>query len=151
MSTDLYKEEIITLSKDTSAAGRLNNPDQSAKLDNPLCGDRVTLDLNMSNGLVAEVAHHVRGCARSENYSPAEVKAVSQSANHGGGVRGVVTTGAQVEGLVDAAEYAQSLDEIDLVREHTAMLQAKQAYSANLNVMKGIDELIRQIPGLQSD
>ena len=31
-------------------------------VDNPLCGDRVTLDLNLADGRVREVGHKVRGC-----------------------------------------------------------------------------------------
>ena len=35
-------------------------------MDNPLCGDRVTLDLSIKDGRIAEIAHHVRGCLLCE-------------------------------------------------------------------------------------
>jgi nitrogen fixation NifU-like protein len=42
---------------------RLTHPDASATLDNPLCGDRVTLDVRLDGGRIAAVGHRVRGCA----------------------------------------------------------------------------------------
>lgn len=63
MSDDLYQAEILARAKDPSRAGRLENPDRTATVDNPLCGDRVTLDLAFADGRVASVRHHVRGCA----------------------------------------------------------------------------------------
>jgi nitrogen fixation NifU-like protein len=35
-------------------------------LDNPLCGDRVTIDLTLKDGRVAGVGHQVRGCLLCE-------------------------------------------------------------------------------------
>ena len=64
MSTDLYQDAIMALAKDVSAAGRLDAPDHSATIDNPLCGDRVTIDLKTNqDGTIAALRHHVRGCA----------------------------------------------------------------------------------------
>jgi nitrogen fixation NifU-like protein len=33
---------------------------------NPLCGDCITLDLTLSDGLAREIGHRVRGCALCE-------------------------------------------------------------------------------------
>ncbi len=63
MSTPLYQDQIITLSRDKSAAGRLEQPDKTATLDNPLCGDRVTFDVNLNGDTITELTHHIRGCA----------------------------------------------------------------------------------------
>ncbi|MCW9035719.1 MAG: iron-sulfur cluster assembly scaffold protein [Rhodospirillales bacterium] len=63
MSSNLYQDKIIALSKDLSNAGRLDKPDTTATLDNPLCGDRVTLDIKLKNNGISELSHHVRGCA----------------------------------------------------------------------------------------
>lgn len=43
-------------------AGRLDHPDGTAMLDNPLCGDRVTMDVKMAGGRIAEVAQESRAC-----------------------------------------------------------------------------------------
>ncbi len=101
------------------------------------------------NGSKAAVHAHNIVNSRSENYAPVEIQAVSQAPKNGGGVQGIIPVKAHVEGLVDATDYAQSLSEVDVTREYTSMLQAKHAYAANAATMKGIDELLKQIPGLR--
>jgi len=63
MSDELYQRAILDRAKAAARAGRLPSPDASATVDNPLCGDRVTIDLTLDGGRVADVRHHVRGCA----------------------------------------------------------------------------------------
>ncbi|MCW9035721.1 MAG: hypothetical protein OQJ97_15995 [Rhodospirillales bacterium] len=65
----------------------------------------------INNSKVAAHADNIV-TAHSENYTPVEVKAISQSPKVGGGVQGVVVTSAKVNGLIDVAEYAQLLDKI---------------------------------------
>ncbi len=61
---DLYNDAILREAKGAAAsAARLDAPDITVTLDNPLCGDRVTLDLRLGEGpRVAEVGHKTRGC-----------------------------------------------------------------------------------------
>ena len=50
-----------------SGHGRLAHPHGSATVDNPLCGDRVTIDVELGPpGKVARVGHVVRGCVLCE-------------------------------------------------------------------------------------
>ena len=62
----LYQQEIIELSRKSRARGRLDAPNASARVDNPLCGDRVTIDLALDNGRITAFGHRVRGCALCE-------------------------------------------------------------------------------------
>lgn len=63
MSQDqLYNDAILALAKAAHGAGRLQDPDRSVTRDNPLCGDRVTLDLRLRKGMIAELAQKTRGC-----------------------------------------------------------------------------------------
>lgn len=63
MSDQLYQEQIVALAKAKTGAGKLANPTKSARRDNPLCGDRVTIDVRLDGqGKIAEIAHQVRGC-----------------------------------------------------------------------------------------
>jgi nitrogen fixation NifU-like protein len=62
MNDQLYHEAILELAKQARQASRLDAPQASVTVDNPLCGDRVTLDLNLADGRVREVGHKVRGC-----------------------------------------------------------------------------------------
>lgn len=63
MSTDLYQERLLALAAADHDPGRLDAPDVTLTRDNPLCGDRVTLDLHCDRtGRIAGLGHHVRGC-----------------------------------------------------------------------------------------
>ncbi|MEZ5861777.1 MAG: iron-sulfur cluster assembly scaffold protein, partial [Geminicoccaceae bacterium] len=62
MNEALYNRAIIEAARDKRHAGRLEHPGGTATTDNPLCGDRVTLDLEGEAGRVAAVAHKTRGC-----------------------------------------------------------------------------------------
>jgi nitrogen fixation NifU-like protein len=63
MTDQLYQERIMALAKAKTGAGKLAAPTKSARRDNPLCGDRVTVDVRLDGGgRIAEIAHQVRGC-----------------------------------------------------------------------------------------
>lgn len=62
MNDQLYQEKIVALAKARTGAGKLASPTKSARRDNPLCGDRVTMDVRLENGRIVEIAHQVRGC-----------------------------------------------------------------------------------------
>jgi nitrogen fixation NifU-like protein len=62
MTDSLYDKAIIEAGKDGTAAGRLDDPDGTATADNPLCGDRVIVDLRAENGTITEISHRTRGC-----------------------------------------------------------------------------------------
>jgi nitrogen fixation NifU-like protein len=63
MSDELYQQAIIDLARAGTRAGRLDAPDRTVSLDNPLCGDRITLDLKLADGRITDIAHRTRGCA----------------------------------------------------------------------------------------
>lgn len=58
----LYNRTIRSLAEKASGAGRLAGANASAMRDSPLCGDRITLDIILHEGRVAEVGHEVNGC-----------------------------------------------------------------------------------------
>jgi nitrogen fixation protein NifU and related proteins len=62
MKDDLYHQAILDLARRATGRGRLEAPQASATADNPLCGDRVTVDLDLSDGRVRAIGHRVRGC-----------------------------------------------------------------------------------------
>lgn len=62
MAAELYNQAIIAEARASHAAGRLEGPHGSATCDNPLCGDRVTVDLTLDGGRIGRVAQHTRGC-----------------------------------------------------------------------------------------
>lgn len=62
MSDELYQDELLRLAKEAPRRGRLEPNDASIRLDNPLCGDRVRIDVRIEGGRIADLAHEVRGC-----------------------------------------------------------------------------------------
>ena len=64
--TEIYQDTIVGLAKAKSGAERLGSPDASVTLDNPLCGDRITLDIIVEGGTISNIGHRVRGCMLCE-------------------------------------------------------------------------------------
>ena len=42
--------------------GRLEHPDVSVQVDNPVCGDLLRLEMRVEGGLIVKVAQSVEGC-----------------------------------------------------------------------------------------
>lgn len=59
---ELYQEAIKQLAAAAHGHGQLASPDGEAKLNNPLCGDRVRMQLALSDGRIGAIAHETRGC-----------------------------------------------------------------------------------------
>ena len=62
---DLYQEVILDHGRKPRHGRRLEVFDASAKGDNPMCGDRVTVFLRHDGDAVADVGFEARGCAIS--------------------------------------------------------------------------------------
>lgn len=62
MSADLYHRRILEEARQAAGAGRLEAPDLVVEHDNPLCGDRIRLELALEDGNVRDLAHTTRGC-----------------------------------------------------------------------------------------
>ena len=59
---DLYSKVLRDLARNPAHRGRLENATASARGDNPMCGDRVDLSLNLANGMIIEAMFQGRGC-----------------------------------------------------------------------------------------
>ena len=63
---DLYRDYILEHYRHPHNFGILDEPTASYEGSNPLCGDRITMMLGVSCGIVREVAFTGRGCAISQ-------------------------------------------------------------------------------------
>lgn len=63
---DIYRQYILDHYREPHNHGTLEHPDVHAADTNPLCGDRIAIDLNVSDGRVTEVRFNGRGCAISQ-------------------------------------------------------------------------------------
>jgi nitrogen fixation NifU-like protein len=67
MDDVLYREEILEHYFASVHRGRLEAPDRAAALDNPLCGDRIQLQLMLEpGGRIGRVRFDGHGCAISQ-------------------------------------------------------------------------------------
>ena len=62
----LYREVILDHYKKPRNSQELTDPSHEASCKNPSCGDRVTLQLSLKNGMVEEVGLLSYGCAISQ-------------------------------------------------------------------------------------
>jgi nitrogen fixation NifU-like protein len=63
---DMYREVILEHYKHPHNAGALEHPDVSHEDNNPLCGDRIRIDLQIADGIITDVRFQGRGCAISQ-------------------------------------------------------------------------------------
>jgi nitrogen fixation protein NifU and related proteins len=63
---DLYREEILDHSRNPRNFGEIADPDFTFEDSNPLCGDRVRIDVKVDNGIIADIKFSGRGCAISQ-------------------------------------------------------------------------------------
>jgi nitrogen fixation NifU-like protein len=62
----LYAEDILDHYKHPRNFGQLEHPDIHVEANNPLCGDRLAMDLKVKDGVVEDVAFSGQGCAISQ-------------------------------------------------------------------------------------
>ena len=90
MSDELYEKRLLELARNEDHVGRLTSPQMTATIDNPLCGDVVTVDLAVESGRITEIGTVVRGCilcqasaaalgARAIGKDAAELRAAARS------------------------------------------------------------------------
>ena len=90
MSDPLYKKALLRLAADAAGAGRLTVPCGRGTAHNPVCGDKVTVDVAIEGGRITAIAHDTKAC----------VLAQASASILGGGITGL--TRAEVAGLHSA-------------------------------------------------
>ena len=119
MSATLYNTAILRLAAAIPLAGRLDRPQASVTRVSPVCGSKVTADVDLADGRVVRFAHDVRACALGQasaallaagviGKSPAELAAARD------GLGAYLTGGAATPG------DWPGLDVFDLARPHKA-------------------------------
>ena len=65
MINDLYQEVILDHAKSPRNFGVLEQYTCSAEGNNPMCGDQLTVYVDIKDGVVSDVSYRARGCAIS--------------------------------------------------------------------------------------
>ena len=63
---ELYRDFILDHYRNPRNAGRLEAPDATFEDNNPLCGDKIRMDIKLRNGVVDDIKFSGRGCAISQ-------------------------------------------------------------------------------------
>ncbi|HEY4274208.1 MAG TPA: iron-sulfur cluster assembly scaffold protein [Rhizomicrobium sp.] len=66
MSDPLYRKELLRLAADATGSGHLQQADGAATAHNPACGDRVTMEVRLADGRIAELAHQTQACVLTQ-------------------------------------------------------------------------------------
>ena len=61
----LYREHVLDHYRNPRNQGTLDDAQVSSELDNPVCGDRIRLDVRLEDGRVSEARFSGRGCVIS--------------------------------------------------------------------------------------
>jgi nitrogen fixation protein NifU and related proteins len=98
---DLYREVILDHYRSPRNKGHLDAPDATAEGVNPLCGDEITLELNLSDGVVSDVAIDGQGCSISQSSASMMTEAIKGK------------TREEIDELVRGFRKMMSLEESD--------------------------------------
>ena len=66
MSDLPYSTAVLRLAAEANGAGRLAPPRHSHAENNPVCGDRVTVDVRLASGVVEAMAHDTKACVLTQ-------------------------------------------------------------------------------------
>ena len=63
---DIYRENILDHARNPRNHGTIEDADITFEDSNPLCGDRVRIDVRVEHGKIADIKFSGRGCAISQ-------------------------------------------------------------------------------------
>ena len=63
---NIYADQIVDLYKNPLNLGKIEEPSCTYKAHNPLCGDEITVDIVIDQGVVSGIKHRGVGCAISQ-------------------------------------------------------------------------------------
>jgi nitrogen fixation protein NifU and related proteins len=115
---DLYRDFILDHYRHPRNAGTLENPDATFEDNNPLCGDRIRMDVRIAGDRIEDVRFAGRGCAISQASASLLTEAVKGK------------TVSEVQQLSDDAVLENLGISISAVRLKCALLGIKVLKSA---------------------
>lgn len=63
---NLYQEEILDHYKHPRNKKRLENPSKTVEAANPVCGDKLGVDIVVKDGIIVDIGFFGEGCAISQ-------------------------------------------------------------------------------------
>jgi NifU-like protein involved in Fe-S cluster formation len=148
MINDIYNRKILGFAADIPRLQRLSAPDATAVAHSRLCGSKVTVDINMENGVVSDFGHEVKACALGQasssimarhvvGSSPEELRSVRDQMYRMLKEEGPAPSGkwADLEALLPVrdfkARHASTLLTFDAVVDAVNQVEARQKEAAH--------------------
>lgn len=118
MIQDLYQKELLRFAADAVGEGSLANADGEATVDNPTCGDRITMQVKLADGAISSLGHESRSCVLCQ----AAASVIGESAP-GSSLADISALREQVEQLLQGNELKfeaawQKLNSFQAVAPH---------------------------------
>ena len=66
MELGIYNARMLRLAAEAVGAGRLAARDASAEIVNPVCGDRIRVDVRTGDGRIAAIGYEVHACVLTQ-------------------------------------------------------------------------------------
>jgi NifU-like protein involved in Fe-S cluster formation len=66
MSDPLYRKELLRLAADAHGAGRLPDATATGHAHNPVCGDKVVIDVVLEDGRVVKIGQEAKACVLTQ-------------------------------------------------------------------------------------
>jgi NifU-like protein involved in Fe-S cluster formation len=66
MELGIYNARMLRLAAEATGAGRLSEPGGSAEIVNPICGDRITVDVRTAGARIAAIGYEVHACVLTQ-------------------------------------------------------------------------------------
>ena len=66
MELGIYNARMLRLAAEAAGAGRLPDPEASAEIVNPVCGDRITVDVRTAGARIAAIGYEVHACVLTQ-------------------------------------------------------------------------------------
>jgi NifU-like protein involved in Fe-S cluster formation len=66
MELGIYNARMLRLAAEASGAGRLQERDGSAEIVNPVCGDRIRVDIRTKGARIAALGYEVHACVLTQ-------------------------------------------------------------------------------------
>jgi NifU-like protein involved in Fe-S cluster formation len=119
MSAPLYNKDILRLAASIPHHARLPAPQASVERRSPTCGSRVTVDVAMADGRLADIGLDVKACALGQaSASLMAAQAIGMSADELADARDKLT--AYLSGASDDLDFWPGLAVLAPARDYPA-------------------------------
>ena len=90
---ELFESSLLALAKERAREGRLEDPTASGTVKNPFCGDEITVDIGLIDGVLDSLGYEAQACS----LCVASAELLSQWVEQGGTVEHLAEVAATVK------------------------------------------------------